>query len=131
MALRLVDEPADVVGNSFGQPAGGLRSVGIGAAGAAVLLNDVDNFVEDSSHGFAFEVAAEPFSGASDARSACGRHASHVLAESDAETFGSFKPFAGQQLNYFRVPFPGHGCQLFVRPIGQAWSFGGVDSDLE
>ncbi len=45
--FRFVEEPADVVGDSFHEPAGVAGGVGVGSSGAAIALDDVDQLVHD------------------------------------------------------------------------------------
>src|SRR5262245_39764284 len=97
MALRFIDEPADIIGNPFDKPAGSARawSVGIVAGRATVLLENVNLLVEQRSQGLAVELVLEPAGIGSDAgATGCG----HSVAGSEchAECLGRLIAVARQ-----------------------------------
>src|SRR5262249_23666645 len=103
--LRLIEIPADVVGDTLLQPAPGASGVGFVAPPPPILLDHMDDLVEHSAKRLALEIGAKPSRRAADARAASRGHTTRVGANHDAEAARRFKTFARQHLDQFGIPF--------------------------
>ena len=129
MALRLVEKPADVVGDALDYPTGSVFVIRIVASSAAILLNDVYLFMQQRSDGLAVEFPFEPGGVCRDPRAAGG---GNVIARSDGHTelLGRCKALAGKHGYELRIPLGQHGRQLRLGPFLQIRRAGGVDGNL-
>src|SRR5208337_4296561 len=116
VGLRLVKEPADIIGDALDQPAGGGLEIGVAAAPAAIPLNDVDLLVEQRADGLAVEFAFEPARVGRDAGPPGGGDTA-AGADADAELTGSGVALAGEHGDQLGIPLREHGRQLGLGPL--------------
>src|SRR4051794_19311307 len=83
--LWLVEKPSDVIGDSFDEPSGRAGGVWVRAPRSAILLNDMDQFVNDRALRFAPQIAPKPVGTTLDLHSASRGHSPHSLTQRNTE----------------------------------------------